>query len=90
MACQTIKFGRGVCGTAVSTKQTQLVPDVEEFPGHIACDGASMSEIVVPIILEGKVVAIIDIDCAVKNGFDNADSVALEKLAELLASSCNW
>lgn len=55
VACQTIAFGRGVCGAAAKTMQTQLVPDVEKFPGHIACDGASKSEIVVPIIKEGKV-----------------------------------
>lgn len=90
VACQTIRFGRGVCGTAASTKITQLIPDVEEFPGHIACDGASMSEIVVPILVAGNVVAIIDIDCAVRYGFDSADSVALEKMAELLASGCDW
>lgn len=55
VACQTINFGRGVCGAAAKTQQTQLVPDVEKFPGHIACDGASKSEIVVPIIKDGKV-----------------------------------
>lgn len=55
MACQTIRFGRGVCGTAVTTKATQLVADVEKFPGHIACDAASASEIVVPILQDGKV-----------------------------------
>lgn len=55
VACQTIRFGRGVCGTAASTKTTQLVADVEEFPGHIACDAESASEIVVPILQDGKV-----------------------------------
>ena len=55
VACQTINFGRGVCGAAAKTQQTQLVPDVEKFPGHIACDGASKSEIVVPIVKDGKV-----------------------------------
>lgn len=55
VACQTIRFGRGVCGAAAATKQTQLVPDVEAFPGHIACDGASKSEIVVPIVSNDKV-----------------------------------
>lgn len=55
VACQTIAFGKGVCGTAAQTKITQLVEDVEKFPGHIACDGASRSEIVVPILKEGKV-----------------------------------
>ncbi|KAL2264805.1 hypothetical protein VTJ83DRAFT_7315 [Remersonia thermophila] len=104
VACQTIAFGRGVCGTAAATQQTQLVPDVDAFPGHIACDGASRSEIVVPIVVpaassgEGedgknekkKVVAIIDIDCAVVNGFDEVDREWLEKLADLIARSCDW
>ncbi|KAI5210197.1 GAF domain-like protein [Aureobasidium subglaciale] len=90
VACQTIRFGRGVCGTAASTQQTQLVGDVEEFPGHIACDAASMSEIVVPIVQEGKVVAIIDVDCAVKNGFDVEDQKYLEELAQLIAEACDF
>lgn len=64
--------------------------DVEEFPGHIACDGDSRSEIVVPIIVEEKVAAIIDIDCKVKNGFDEVDKLWLERLAELLGSACDW
>jgi L-methionine (R)-S-oxide reductase len=66
------------------------VPDVEEFPGHIACDGASQSEIVVPILVEGKTVAIIDIDCAVKVGFDEVDQKYLEELAGLLERSSDW
>ncbi|CAJ2502358.1 Uu.00g097520.m01.CDS01 [Anthostomella pinea] len=94
VACQTIAFGRGVCGTAASTQATQLVPDVEKFTGHIACDGDSKSEIVVPIVVgEGearKLVAIIDIDCAEPNGFDEVDQQYLEKLAELLGRSCDW
>ncbi|PVH89178.1 GAF domain-like protein [Cadophora sp. DSE1049] len=93
VACQTILFGRGVCGTAASSKETQLVPDVEAFPGHIACDGDSKSEIVVPILKgerEGNVVAIIDIDCAELNGFDEADRLWLEKLAVLLGGACDW
>ncbi|KAI6768372.1 hypothetical protein HG530_006381 [Fusarium avenaceum] len=95
VACQTIKFGKGVCGVAAATQQTQLVQDVEEFPGHIACDGDSKSEIVVPIVVaqddgSKKLVAIIDIDCAELNGFDEVDKVHLEQLAALLASSCDW
>ena len=90
VACQTIAFGKGVCGTAAATVETQLVADVETYPGHIACDGDSKSEIVVPIVRNGKVVAIIDIDCAVKNGFDAEDHKALEELAHLLAQSCDW
>ncbi|KAH8808072.1 GAF domain-like protein [Xylogone sp. PMI_703] len=93
VACQTIAFGRGICGTAAATNTTQLVPDVDAFPGHIACDGDSRSEIVVPIVDESKskaVVAIIDVDCAVTGGFDEVDRVWLEKLAGLLGRSCDW
>lgn len=90
VACQSIAFGRGVCGKAAETKVTQLVEDVERFPGHIACDGASKSEIVVPIVKGGKVVAIIDIDCAELNGFTEEDQVVLEELAQLLADSCDF
>jgi len=79
-----------VCGAAAEKMETQLVPDVEAFPGHIACDGDSKSEIVVPILVKGKVTAIIDIDCAEIQGFDEVDKRALEELAELLAHSCNW
>ncbi|RDL38950.1 uncharacterized protein BP5553_03290 [Venustampulla echinocandica] len=63
VACQIIAFGRGVCGTAASTETTQLVHNVDDFPGHISCDGDSKSEIVVPILVHGKVVGIIDVDC---------------------------
>ena len=90
MACQTIAFGRGVCGIAASIQKSQLVPDVEAFPGHIACDADSMSEIVVPIVVKGKVVAIIDIDCKVKNGFDIVDKQNLEHLAGVLGEACDW
>ncbi|KAI2606243.1 GAF domain-like protein [Hypoxylon fragiforme] len=94
VACQTIVFGRGVCGTAAETQTTQMVRDVEQFPGHIACDGDSKSEIVVPIVIEEegskKLVAIIDIDCVELEGFDEVDKKNLEKLAELLGRSCDW
>ncbi|OLN85925.1 Free methionine-R-sulfoxide reductase [Colletotrichum chlorophyti] len=90
VACQTIPFGRGVCGVAASTRETQLVPDVDAFPGHIACDGDSKSEVVVPVVVGGKLVAIIDVDCAEKDGFDEVDRLWLEKLATLLAKSCDW
>lgn len=94
MACQTISFGAGVCGAAAASRATQLVRDVDAFPGHIACDGDSKSEIVVPIVAPsddgGKLVAIIDIDCAVLDGFDETDKRHLEKLAELLGRSCDW
>ncbi|KAF7947210.1 uncharacterized protein EAE97_004459 [Botrytis byssoidea] len=90
VACQTIAFSRGVCGTAASTQTTQLVPDVEKFPGHIACDAASQSEIVVPIVVDGVVKAIIDVDCGVKEGFDEVDRKWLEELAGVLAEGCDW
>ncbi|RYO92297.1 hypothetical protein DL766_001788 [Monosporascus sp. MC13-8B] len=94
VACQVIPFGRGVCGTAAAEQTTQLISDVEKFPGHIACDGDSKSEIVVPVVVsEGevrKLVAIIDIDCAELNGFDMVDKKYLEDLADLLAKSCDW
>jgi L-methionine (R)-S-oxide reductase len=90
VACQTIKFGKGVCGAAAEKMETQLVPDVDAFPGHIACDGDSESEIVVPILVNGRVVAIIDIDCAEIEGFDEVDKRALEHLASLLARACDW
>lgn len=95
VACQTIVFGKGVCGTAAEAKETQLVKNVEDFPGHIACDGDSQSEIVVPIIaspdgVTAQVVAIIDIDCATLNGFDEVDKKNLEELASLMAKACDW
>ncbi|QKX56846.1 uncharacterized protein TRUGW13939_03953 [Talaromyces rugulosus] len=89
-ACQEIKFGRGVCGTAAFKKETVVVADVFEFPGHIACDADSRSEIVVPILFGGETVAIIDIDCAQPAGFDEVDRKHLEKLAALIAESCDW
>jgi len=90
VACQTIGFGRGVCGAAAKTRITQVVDDVEKFPGHIACDSESRSEIVVPILKDGEVVAIIDVDCAVVDGFDTEDEYWLEQLANLLSESCDW
>ncbi|KAH8692596.1 GAF domain nucleotide-binding protein [Talaromyces proteolyticus] len=89
-ACQEIRFGRGVCGTAALKKETVVVPDVLEFPGHIACDADSRSEIVVPILFDGETVAIIDIDCTEPNGFDDVDRKHLDELADLLSRSCDW
>lgn len=90
VACQIIGFGKGVCGTAASTKITQLVPDVNKYPGHIACDGETQSEIVVPIIVDDKIVGVLDIDCLEKDSFDEEDKKHLERLAEAIASSCRW
>ncbi|KAJ6166791.1 hypothetical protein N7470_002238 [Penicillium chermesinum] len=89
-ACQEIRFGKGVCGTAAANKKTLIVPDVLEFPGHIACDAESRSEIVVPILVRGETVAIIDIDCVEPSGFDEEDQKYLEQLAAILADSCDW
>ncbi|KAJ5252214.1 hypothetical protein N7489_002624 [Penicillium chrysogenum] len=89
-ACQEIRFGKGVCGTAAAKQETVVVPDVLDFPGHIACDAESRSEIVVPILVNGETVAIIDIDCTEPSGFDDEDKKYLEKLATLLAEQCDW
>lgn len=90
VACQTIKFGRGVCGNAASTQTTQLVPNVNEYPGHIACDGETKSEIVVPLVKQGKVLGVLDIDCLTLQGFDETDKILLEKLANLIVESCDF
>jgi len=90
VACQTIKFGRGVCGKAAESGETILVTDTSQFQDHIACDSDSQSEIVVPIKSSDKVVAVIDIDSTVLNTFDEDDKRALESLAWLLGSSCDW
>ncbi len=83
-ACVRIPFGRGVCGTAASTQETQLIADVHAFPGHIACDAASQSEIVVPMVVDGKVIGVLDIDSPIKDRFDEMDKVYLEKFVAIL------
>ncbi|EXJ81931.1 GAF domain-containing protein [Capronia coronata CBS 617.96] len=90
VACQTIRIGKGVCGAAAQRGSTVLVTDVDDFPGHIACDGDSRSEIVVPIKVGEKVVGVIDIDCTEVGGFDEHDQKGLEAIADLLAKSCDW
>lgn len=84
VACFRIARGRGVCGTAWSRKETVVVPDVEEFPGHIACSSESRSEIVVPLLRNGEVIAVLDIDSRELATFDDVDKHYLEKIAELL------
>ena len=84
VACIHIPLGRGVCGMAAQRDATLLVPDVHAFPGHIACDSASNSEIVVPIHSGGRVVAVLDIDSPVKNRFTEADRAGLEAFAGVL------
>ena len=85
MACTRIKKGRGVCGTAWLKEETQVVPDVDKFPGHIACSSASRSEIVVPIFQEGKVIAVLDIDSERLNTFDETDRQNLEQIVKMLS-----
>lgn len=84
LACMHIAKGRGVCGTAWAEARTLVVPDVEEFPGHIACSAESKSEIVVPVMEQGQVVAVLDIDSEKLATFDEEDKVNLEKLVALL------
>lgn len=81
LGCLHIAFGRGVCGTAAQTKKTQIVPDVNKFPGHIACDSKSKSEIVVPVFNnKNKLIAVFDVDSTKKNSFDEIDKKYLEKI----------
>ena len=85
LACTRIRKGRGVCGTAWERKETIIVPDVNLFPGHIACSSASRSEIVVPVFRGNEVVAVLDIDSEHFNTFDHTDRLWLEKIAGLFA-----
>jgi len=85
IACTRIPFGKGVCGTAWARRETVVVPDVEAFPGHIACSSLSRSEIVVPILRGGEVVAVLDIDSRELATFDGQDATGLEALASLIA-----
>ena len=84
LACSRIAFGRGVCGTAWKLAETVVVPDVDEFPGHIACSSESRSEIVVPVFQEGEIKAVLDIDSTETDTFDETDKEWLEKIVSLL------
>ncbi|MCA0903466.1 GAF domain-containing protein [Qipengyuania aquimaris] len=84
-ACIRIPLGSGVCGVAAAKSETQLVEDVHAFPGHIACDGDTNSELVVPVVREGQVVAVIDLDSPKKARFDHEDRAGIEKLASILS-----
>ena len=84
-ACIRIPLGRGVCGTAAASGKTQLVEDVHAFPGHIACDAASAAEIVIPVALNGQVVAVLDLDSPTTGRFDAADQAGLETLVKRIA-----
>ena len=89
-ACIHIPLGRGVCGTAAERDETQLVPDVHAFPGHIACDGASRSEIVVPLHAEGRVVGVLDVDSPRLSRFTEDDRAGLEGFAGELEKIAEW
>lgn len=89
-ACNRIGVGKGVCGTAVATKEIQLVPDVHLFPGHIACDGASNSELVLPIIVEDKVIGVLDLDSPIKERFTELEKDYFIKLVDILNQYINW
>lgn len=84
IACTRIKYGKGVCGTAWKEKRTVIVEDVNQFPGHIACDAASQSEIVVPLFRNDEVIAVLDIDSEHLNHFDEVDALYLKQVVELL------
>ncbi|HUL18252.1 MAG TPA: GAF domain-containing protein [Steroidobacteraceae bacterium] len=86
-ACVRIALGRGVCGTAAAERRTLIVPDVHEFPGHIACDAASRSEIVVPLVSGSTLLGVLDIDSPQKARFDAADAAGLERLAALFVAA---
>ena len=90
VACVRIPFGRGVCGTAAATKTSQLVEDVHQFPGHIACDSASNSEVVVPIFKDSQVVGVLDIDSPSVARFTQEDLAGLEQVVKALESCANF
>lgn len=87
VACYRISYGKGVCGTAWKQQHTIIVPDVEDFPGHIACSSLSRSEIVIPIISHDKVVAVLDIDSTQLATFDQIDQTYLEKICEIISTT---
>lgn len=89
-ACVHIPVGKGVCGTAVLKNETMLIPDIHLFPGHIACDSASRSEIVIPIHHNGNVVGVLDIDSPKISRFDEEDKEGLEKVVTILENYCDW
>jgi len=84
-ACIRIPLGKGVCGAAAQGRETQLVEDVHAFPGHIACDGDSASELVVPVVRDGRIIAVIDLDSPERARFDREDAAGIEALAAAIA-----
>ncbi len=86
-ACVRIPIGKGVCGTSAAERKTMRVEDVHQFPGHITCDAATRSEIVIPLMKDGKLIGVLDIDSPITNRFDESDQQGLEKITDIL---CNY
>ena len=89
-ACTLIPVGRGVCGAAAAAREIQLVPDVHQFPGHIACDSASNSEIVLPLIKDGRLLGVMDIDSPRFARFDRVDANGLNRMCDVLTRAVDW
>lgn len=89
-ACIHIPVGKGVCGTAAVKNQTMRIANVHDFPGHIACDGASASEIVIPMRANGKIVGVLDVDSPRINRFSENDQAGLEAFSAIIESACDW
>jgi L-methionine (R)-S-oxide reductase len=90
VACTRIRFGKGVCGYCWKEANTIIVPDVEKFPGHIACSSLSRSEIVVPLVVNNKIIGVLDVDSTELNQFDTTDQQYLEEIVNLLMTGTNW
>lgn len=90
IACVRIAMARGVCGTAAAERRTIVVPDVNEFPGHIFCDAASRSEVVVPLVKDGRLLGVLDVDSPSVARFDEVDAEGLERMAETLIARSDW
>lgn len=90
LACTRIALGRGVCGTAAQNREAIVVRDVHEYPGHIACDEASSSEIVIPIISDGRLIGVLDVDSPVKGRFSETDRQYLQGFVDILSAHIRW
>ncbi|PVU96980.1 hypothetical protein BB559_002169 [Furculomyces boomerangus] len=90
VACTFVRNGAGVCGTTFKNQKSTLVPDVHKFPGHIACDASSLSELVIPVLIHGKPIGVFDMDCSELDGFDQDDLEGLERLVEIFVKSTEW
>jgi GAF domain-containing protein len=90
VACTRIRFGKGVCGYCWKEAKTVIVPDVEKFPGHIACSSLSRSEIVVPLIYQNRIIGVLDVDSTELDQFDTKDQQYLEQIVNLLITGTNW